>query len=86
MGFTYFEIVFIMKHLIYPNIFSAALGMSRMIDENPNARVQFKLREAQKRVSRGLIISELITNDNDTKPKTDMGWGETTAEPFYLKE
>lgn len=34
-GFTYFELNYILKHLIYPSIFSMALWMSRMIDENP---------------------------------------------------
>ena len=72
-----------MKNLIYPSIFSAALYMSRMIDENPNLVVKFKLQEAQKKVSRGLILSELITNDERTKPQSDFGWGATTAEPYY---
>jgi len=70
-GFTYFELIYIMKHLIYPSIFSAALWMSRMIDENPNFTVRFKLQEAQKKVSRGLILSELITNDERTRPQLD---------------
>jgi hypothetical protein len=39
-----------------------------MIDENPAGIVRFRLKEAQKKVSRGLILSELITNDQNTRP------------------
>lgn len=70
-GFTFFEIHYIIKHLIYPNIFSTALWVSRMIDEDPNLTVRYKLQEAQKKVSRGLILSELITNDERTRPQKD---------------
>jgi hypothetical protein len=42
-----------------------------MIDEDPNLTVKYKLQEAQKKVSRGLILSELITNDENTKPQND---------------
>lgn len=66
--FTYFELNYILKHLVYPSIFSSALWMSRMIDENPATIVKFRLKEAQKKVSRGLILSELITNDENTRP------------------
>jgi len=61
---------YILKHFVYPAIFSAALWMSRMIDENPGIVVRARLQEAQKKVSRGLILSELITNDENTRPNT----------------
>lgn len=35
-GLTLFEIHFIIKSLIFPEVFSAALWMSRLIDTNPN--------------------------------------------------
>ena len=41
--FTYFELNYILKNLIYPSIFSCALWMSRMIDENPNIVIRSRL-------------------------------------------
>lgn len=67
-GFSYFEISYILRNIIYPSIFQSALHMSRMIDVNPNNTVRTRLQETQKKISRGLILSELITNAEDTKP------------------
>jgi hypothetical protein len=52
-----------------------------MIDINPNIAIKSRLQATQKKVSRGLILSELITNAEETKPTTSpvsiLGWDST---------
>ncbi len=54
--------------------------MSRMIDVNPNIAIKLKLTQTQKKVSRGLILSELITHAEKSKPTPVdelLGWDKT---------
>lgn len=67
-NFTLFELSFLVRNVIYPAIFQMALHMSRMIDVNPNIAIKSKLVATQKKISRGLVLSELITNAERTKP------------------
>ena len=63
---TIFEVVYILKHVIYPNVFQMALNVSRVFDNNPDLVLQNKLRGAMSKLRGALLICELATN-NDTK-------------------
>lgn len=57
--------------------------MSRLIDVNPNIAIKSRLTATQKKVSRGLVLSELITDAEGTKPREEgdepvaMSWDKT---------
>lgn len=70
--FTLFELSFLVRSIIYPAIFQSALHMSRMIDLNPNIAIKSRLTATQKKVSRGLVLAELITNAENTRPGTEV--------------
>ena len=44
-GFTYFELNFILKTLVYPAIFSMAMNVSRMVDIDPQNVIRVNLQE-----------------------------------------
>jgi hypothetical protein len=63
--FTYFEINYLVKSIVYPNLFHSFLHMSRMVDVAPEIELRGKLQSAQKECTRSLIMCELITNTMD---------------------
>ena len=65
--FTYFELNFVLKTIVYPAIFSMAMNVSRLVDIDPQNVVRINLQECQKKVSKSLVLGELITNLDSTK-------------------
>lgn len=61
-GFTYFELNFIIKQIVYPSIFSMALNVSRMVDMDPASVIKNNLEMTQKKISKTLVLGELICN------------------------
>lgn len=65
-SFTFFELSYIVKSIIYPMVFQAALFMSRMIDLDPLIQIRATLQNAQRALSRSIVLCELITDINGT--------------------
>jgi len=45
-GFTFFEINYVLKHIIYPSLFNTVLNISRVIDVEPAIEFKRRLLEA----------------------------------------
>ena len=65
-SFTFFELSYIVKSIIYPVVFQAALFMSRMIDLDPLIQIRAILQNSQRALSRSIVLCELITDINET--------------------
>ena len=45
-SFTYFELAYVLKHIIYPALFNTVLNISRLIDVEPSIEFKRRLLEA----------------------------------------
>lgn len=59
---TYFELNYLVKNAIYPNLYHMTLHMSRLIDVAPEFQLRNMLQVSQKEMSKSLVICELISD------------------------
>ena len=60
-NFCVFEICFMLKSVIYPNIFHSALHISRLIDKPPEQLVQIYTKNASKHLTKAMATLDMIT-------------------------
>mgnify|MGYP001047731343 FL=1 len=67
---TYFELNYLVKNAIYPNLYHMALHMSRLIDVAPEHLLRNMLQISQREMSKSLVICELISDTMKRLEKT----------------
>ena len=67
--FTYFEINYLVKSIVYPNLYHSFLHMSRMVDVAPEIALRSRTQTTQRECSRTMIMCELITDTMDRAGK-----------------
>ena len=60
-NFCWFELIFMLKSVIYPNVFHCALHISRIIDKPPEEMIAAYTRDASKHLTKALTSLEMIT-------------------------
>lgn len=65
--FCYFEINYILKNVIYSSLFNAILHISRLTDVNPELALKAKVVEAQKELTNGLLMIEMLVKQRQTE-------------------
>jgi hypothetical protein len=59
---TYFELNYLVKNAIYPNLYHMALHMSRLIDVAPEHQLRNMLQVSQREMSKSLVICEMVSD------------------------
>jgi hypothetical protein len=60
-NFCWFELIFMLKSVIYPNVFHCSLHISRIIDKPPEEMIAAYTRDASKHLTKALTSLEMIT-------------------------
>ena len=76
---TYFELNYLVKNAIYPNLYHMALHMSRLIDVAPEFQLRNMLQVSQREMSKSLVICDLISDTMKRLEKTLL-----VEEPYTL--
>ena len=84
--FTYFEIAYILKTVLYPSLFNLTLNISRVIDVEPILEFKRRILDAQKKLTKSFLPLEMMIKkrENDTvfhemRDKEDVELAEALA-------
>lgn len=72
-GFCYFEVGYILKSVIYPNLYHMALHMSKVVDIAPDIELKAKLIFTQKELTKSLVAIELLLNERPSSVESGDG-------------
>ena len=70
--FCWFEIIYIIKSVIYSNIYHMALHMSKLIDVAPDAELRVKLRMTQKELTKSMTALELLLKNRPAVTEEEL--------------
>lgn len=98
--FCFFEINYMIKKIVYGNIFNCILHISRISDVNPKVALKASIMESQTELSRAMVMIELLVNSrskevpapelarasNQGDQPAEMAPGATLAETQLIAE